>query len=466
MEFLKSVLRPFIQGLIFNRFKTALSGAVLGMAVTMLATSSLTLASEKRLSEKLPSAQWHSQQYYSADMITVKFAGLKTEPRFIVTLPDGSSFLLKSQYSSPSMNFSGPTSAAQDASEAESTRAILQSFARVISAEQSFHYAFTKTDSGKIFGLKLDHEKLKQGGVYEFDPIRAMFHTPSAYASNTSEQGVGERYSNTLTGQISKIHFDIPSELIAKGFQKPEPIDVKNTSVKDRIKSVMQFLLDRVVFSTKFAFNRNIEGRQKIKNNWDEIGLQFGFKLEMIGGLGQHNLSAVRGVFFYIGFNRRTFSFVFRRGLRQEKLGDGVGASLSGKFEPKVYRINSEEADKADPRKGYASIVGESWYPPGLPAGSAVFDTGRGFQSDGIAIGPNLADFGGGFALNTVTNFQETQRVFTFGLPDPSKWLESIRSQFDPSSRLFPVAYHIQSFGLSVSGQCEVAFRSTVDVGF
>lgn len=408
-------------------------------------------------SVNLPSftISWHQQTLYPVPQIAVQFAGQKTEPHFIVTLPDGSSFQLKSKYAFPNLTLPGNDLV----TNAESTRIIVQTFARILAADQGFHMAYTKADSNNVLGLKIDAEKLAKAGFTQFDPIRGIFHLPSVGS------GTAHAISNSLPGYVSRVHFDIPEKLAQQGFQTPDPIDVGKTTVRERLKSIMQFVLDRVVFSTKTAFSRNKAGRMENSKTWDEIGFQIGLKLELLGGLGKHNLSAVGGVFIYIGFNKRTRSIVVRGGFRQEKLGDGVGASFSGKLEPKVYRMNSEEADKADPRKGYAAIKGESWYPPGMPVGSAVLDTGRGFQSDGFAIGPNLADFGGGFAMNTVTNFEETQRVYTFAIPDPTNWLNSISRQFEFNSPLLYGRNYSHS-SATATARCEGAFRSTVDSGF
>ncbi len=342
-------------------------------------------------------------------------------------------------------------SANELAANADAIRTVVQNFAQIITSDQTIHLAYSEGISQKSAALTVDESKLGKNGYTQFDPIRGIF-----------QPSTNGQIGNSLPANVSRVHFDIPESLIKAGFKHPAPIDVKGTKIKDRLSRMLHFVLDSVVFSTVKAFKRNKIDRAELSPKWDEIGFQFGLKTEALGGLGSLNLSASGGIYWYFGFNKRTYRFVYRRGIRQDKLSDGVGASLSVKAEPSVYRMDSETTYKADPREGYAAIKGETWYPPGLPAGSLSMDTGRGFQSDGIAIGPNAVDIGGAFILNTVTSFEEVQRVYSFGLPDIADWLNSIARQFE-FKNVYPM--NAQS-GAAQIARCEGSFRSTVEIGF
>lgn len=392
---------------------------------------------------------WRTQAFSHPTSVKVTFAGLNTEPRYIVHLPDGSSFLLKSRYQIPNL------SPYDRELNAEAIRNLVQNFAQVLTSNQTIYLAYAEGTPQKSAALSIDEIKLGKIGYTQFDPLRGIFQFTN-----------DGKFGNALRANVSRVHFEIPESLTKAGFKTPGPIDVKATTIKDRLSRILHFVLDSVVFSTAKAFRRNKTDRDELRKNWDEIGFQFGLKAEALGGLGSLNLSASGGIYWYFGFNIRTFRFVFRRGVRQDKLSDGVGASLSFKAEPSVYRMDSESTYKADPREGYAVIKGETWYPPGLPAGSLSMDTARDFQSDGIAIGPNAVDIGGAFILNTVTSFEEVQRVYSFGLPDITKWLNSISRQFE-----FEFADSLQSGFNNQSGaaqvaRCEGSFRSTVEIGF
>lgn len=394
---------------------------------------------------------WKTEAYNHPSSVSVTFAGLKTEPKYIVQLPDGSSFLLKSQYRVPSIN----KSEIELAANAEAIRVVIQNFAQVITSDQTIHLAYADGKSLKTAALRIDEKSLGKIGYSQLDPLRGVFQFPT--------EG---KFGNTLPSDVSRIHFEIPDYLTDAGFKSPAPIELKSTTIKARLSRVLHFLLDSIVFSTGKAFRRNKTDREQLRQSWDEIGIQIGLKTEALGGLGKLNLSASGAIYWYVGFNKRTYRFVFRRGIRQDKLSDGVGASFSAKAEGGVYRMDSEYAYKAEPRDGYAAIKGETWYPPGLPAGSLSMDSGRGFQSDGIAVGPNAVDIGGAFLLNTVTSFEEVQRVYSFGLPDIQDWLNSIARQFE-----FKNAYPLETrFNIGPNAakisRCEGAFRSTVDIGF
>lgn len=397
---------------------------------------------------------WKTQAYNHPTSVKVTFAGLNTEPRYIVHLPDGSSFLLKSQYQLPNL------SDRELAANAEAIRTVVQNFAQILTSDQTIHLAYSEGTSLKSAALTIDESKLGKIGYTQLDPLRGIFQL------NGSDKSSNGKFGNSFPAQVTLVHFKIPENLTLAGFKSPAPIEVKGTTIKDRLSRMLHFLLDSVIFSTVKAFKKNKTDRAELRNNWDEIGIQFGLKTEALGGLGKLNLSASGGIYWYIGFNKRTYRFVYRRGIRQDKLSDGVGASLSLKAEPSVYRMDSETTYKADPREGYAVIKGETWYPPGLPAGSLSMDTGRGFQSDGIAIGPNAVDIGGAFILNTVTSFEEVQRVYSFGLPDIAKWLKSISRQFEfKYADSLLSEFNFQS-GAAQVARCEGSFRSTVDIGF
>lgn len=397
---------------------------------------------------------WTTHAYNHPTSIKVTFAGLKTEPRFTVQLPDGSSFLLKSQFQVPNL------SETELASNAEAIRIVVQNFAQVLTSDQTIHLAYSEGQAQKSAALSIDEIKLGKIGYTQFDPLRGIFQL------NNDDKSSDGKYGNSLPANITRVHFEIPENLAKAGLKNPGPIDVKGTTIKDRLSRVLHFVLDSVVFSTIKAFRKNKSDRLELRKTWDEIGFQIGLKTEALGGLGKLNLSASGAIYWYFGFNKRTRQFVFRRGIRQDKLSDGVGASLSAKVEASVYRMDSDFTYKAEPRAGYAAIKGETWYPPGLPAGSLSMDTGRGFQSDGIAIGPNAVDIGGAFLLNTVTNYKEVQRVYSFGLPELSDWLNSIARQFELKNIYSAKSgFKLQNRAAQVI-RCESAFRSTVPVGF
>lgn len=399
---------------------------------------------------------WKTHAYSESEStsIRVTFAGLKTEPRYIVHLPDGTSFLLKTQYQVPNL------SEKEMASNAEAIRIVVQKFAQILTNDRTIHYAYSEGSALKPVALFVDETQLGKIGYTQLDPLRGIFQL------NNDDKSSDGKYGNSLPASFTRVHFEIPENLARAGLKSPGPIDVKGTTIKDRLSRVLHFVLDSVVFSTIKAFSRNKSDRHELRKTWDEIGLQIGLKTEALGGLGKLNLSASGAIYFYFGFNKQTHRFVFRRGIRQDKLSDGVGASLSAKAEASVYRMDSDITYNAEPRAGYASIKGETWYPPGLPMGSLSMDSGRGFQSDGIAVGPNAVDIGGAFILNTVTKFEEVQRVYSFGLPELSDWLNSIARQFELKNIYSAKSgFKLQNRAAQVI-RCESAFRSTVPLGF
>lgn len=366
---------------------------------------------------------------YALTGLDVKIAKLDPrEIRYQVTLPDGSSFELKTNYDLPARHFPN-FQAIELKAEAEYYRATLEGFARLIQAGPAFDYAaMSGSEKKKLYTLELNQERLREKGLQAFDPLQATLRQISA-------QPASGGFSAQERIAIERVTFSLPTESSSPSpSEGPVQAEIETTLTPGKeppqtmLKKAMQFLLDTMVISTKRAWNAHKSGEFEIRRNWDERGLQFGIKLEFMVGAGKLNLARSVSLSLSVGYNRQSRSLVFRRGFRMEKMSDGSNLSIGGKIELKQYRLNTSSAYGTSGGSGdHAKFSGQAWYPPMfMPVVSPVFETGRGYQSEGFSLAGNLADFGGSFLLNSVSAFEEAQRVYQAPLPDPNRWISDI----------------------------------------
>ncbi len=396
---------------------------------------------------------------YNTNSFNVELASLTPqEIAYRVKLPDGSLFEIKSELNFPNRNF--PKLTADDlTADAEYYRKSLEGFGRIIHSGSSFDYAALTEPANTIYTLEINQDYLKKKGLVQLDPAKLAFEV------------VTGKYSGPQSIKVDRVTFSLPdySESVAaakisKDFEaKVEPATERP---KGMMKKTLQFLLDAMVISTARAWTTHKSGESEIRRTWDERGLQFGIKIEFMVGIGRINVARSMSVSFSIGYNRTNGSLVFRRGFRMEKMSDGSNLSIGGKVEIKRYRLNTTSAfDSANHhRQGYAKMSGQSWYPPMfLPVVSPVFETGRGYQSEGVSLAGNIADFGGSFLLNSVNAFEEAQRVYQTELPNPNRWFAQVFKSgggfvHHHFGAVVPNARY--SFISSPQSRCEMAFMT------
>lgn len=388
--------------------------------IGLLMGFSLNSAQANSTQVSIDSDFFHSAAYHAVDL-TVQISKFSSEEiRYTVKLPDGTTFEIQ-----PELKFSNrfyPRFTSEDLkSEAEYYRKTLEGFGRVIFSGSPFDYAALSDRGSTLYTLQLNQERLKQQGLLQLDPAKLAF-----------ESIIG-RYSEPKTLKIDRVTFSLPTAQENPGTSNsPSEIETQLDTASEKpqnmIKKTMQFLLDAMVISTKRAWTAHKTGESEIRRTWDERGLQFGIKVEFMAGIGRLNLARSMSVSFSIGYNRKSRSLVFRRGFRMEKMADGSNLSIGGKLELKRYRLNTTSAfEDTKNQMGSAKMSGQSWYPPMfLPVVSPVFETGRGYQSEGVSLAGNIADFGGSFLLNSVNSFEEAQRVFQTALPNPNRWISDV----------------------------------------
>lgn len=413
---------------------------------------------------------------YSTTGLDVKIAALDPrEIRYQVTMPDGSSFEIKTDYDLPARHYPKFQSMELRA-EAEYYRSALEGFGQLIQVGPAFDYAAIGGTRKTLYTLELNQERLRKRGLWQFDPLSLLFRQLSA-------QPVSGGYSTVQRVNFERVTFSLPASLPGSlpGSSLPEnsnspatdsktPADVEisieptKEPPKAMLKKAMQFLLDAMVISTKRAWNTHKSGEYEIRRNWDERGLQFGIKLEFMVGVGKLNLSRSVSLSLSVGYNRQSRSVVFRRGFRMEKMSDGSNLSIGGKIEVKRYRLNTSSAyAQSEGANSHAKFSGQSWYPPMfIPVVSPVFETGRGYQSEGFSLAGNLADLGGSFLLNSVNAFEEAQRVYQAPLPDPNRWISDIVKRgegfFISQLGITIPTNHSYTLISSVASRCELAF--------
>ncbi len=397
---------------------------------------------------------------YSTTNLDVKIASINTqEIRYQVTMPDGSSFDLKTAFDLPARHY--PSFQTSDLkNEAEYYRATIQGFAQLIQAGPAFDFAAIGGAGRALYTLEINQDRLREKGFLQFDPLQLLFRQLSA-------QPASGNYSTPQRVTIDRVAFELPStsstpqnmEWVEEAMLSPA-----KSSPKAMLKKTLQFLLDAMVISTKRAWNTHKSGEYEIRRNWDERGVQFGIKLEFMVGIGRLNVARSVSLNISAGYNRQSKSLVFRRGFRMEKMADGSNLSIGGKVEIKQYRLNTSSAyGQGGSASDHAKVSGQAWYPPMfIPVVSPVFETGRGYQSEGFSLAGNIADFGGSFLLNSVNAFEEAQRVYQAPLPDPNRWISDIMKRgegffVNHIGAMMP-ATHNYMILTSVGTRCELAF--------
>ncbi|MDX9730442.1 MAG: hypothetical protein RBT63_01610 [Bdellovibrionales bacterium] len=202
------------------------------------------------------------------------------------------------------------------------------------------------------------------------------------------------------------------------------------TPLRSKLVGAFQFVRDAIYTSAIEAYQYHRQVTREMRSHVKEYGIQIAFRLDVQIGMGNLNITKNLPVVLSFGYNREKRQLVFRSGFRQEKMSKGTAISVGVRMELRRYKLSVDEPDM--PRyTSRGSIQGQSWYTPSIPILSPVADSGRGFQSEGLAIGVNLADLvPGSYLLNTVNAFTESQKVYTAELPRASEFLERLRRGF------------------------------------
>ncbi len=390
------------------------------MLLTFLALLGVSVASAKANGpEAVPtfnSGGWTLNAPATLPPLYVQASVANNIPTFTMVLPSGESIPLHLK----------PVSLDRLSNEeiwraVEDTRTIVESAARLLYSKNYFATAIVTPDY--MHTVSVDASWMLRNHLTEFDPIRAIFD------------------DETLKAPIKEI---LESE------NSPSPAKL---TAKQRFSKLITLLGDAVWESTIQAYWTYQISKSRNKRS-NEIGIQIVFRAEVQFGMGGLNIMKTLPIVLSIGYNRETREVVFRRGIRKESMTGGTAWSLSLKMEIKRYRLIHDLVEAGDSRgRGFGAYKGESWYPPAPPIFAGVADSGRGFSSEGISIGLNLADLVPGSILNTVNAFEETQRVaYSAPLPNAGEWMKRLHQQVEASKSLFENT-------MTRGGRCEMLFK-------
>ncbi len=390
------------------------------MLLALLALLGASVASAKagdKESDLLNSSVvWSISQKTALAPLSVQAAVVNYNPTYTLVLPSGEVMPLNVK-PVPMRGFSK----AEINDAMEDTRTIVEAAARLIYSGSNFASAVVTRDHA--YAVTPDSRWLLQNNLTSFDPIRAAWDDEALKA---------------------------PLKEILETQQGPA---ASKKSAKQRFTAVISFIADSVWESTIQAYwmhqiSKSLNRRAK------EFGLQVVLRGEIQFGMGKFSVMKTLPIVLSIGYNRETRTVVFRRGIRKETMSGGTAWSLSLKVEVKRYRLMADVVDAGDPRPGYGSYKGESWYPPAPPFLSGVAESGRGFQSEGFSFGINFADIiPGAYLMNTVNSFEETQRVaYSAPLPRPGEWMKMFHEQVEASKTMFESS-------ITRGGRCEMLFK-------
>lgn len=370
---------------------------------------------------------WKASEIRTLPSLTVELGREVVNPTYRMKLPDGTTIILPTQ---KPVSMKGLTK--EDAARAaEDTRFILEKVSQILVMRGSYAEVLVQSDRAWVAGV--DSSWAQANKLQNFDPIAQAFEEKPMGANAADVLSAGE--AKAVDAAAKSGGAKIPSKTAAQ-----------------RVVGVFQFLRDAIWTSTIEAYRSQRTANRDIKAQVQEWGIQLVFRGEIQFGMGSVNVTRNFPLLLSIGFNRAKRTIVFRRGIRSEKMAGGTALSLGGKFEVRFYRLIADAAYAADPRAGYAGVRGQSWYPPSIPVLSAVVDSAPGYHSVGFSFGLNVADFvPGAYLLNTVTSFQEEQRVYSAEIPEPAEWLRKFHKQVSESAAIFT--------GHSRGARCEALFR-------
>lgn len=380
-----------------------------------------------------PRISWRMSDPFLLPAVSVSVGGNSINPVYYVRLPDGS--LVDVPPLRP-VDLSG-LSRSEIATATEDTRAMLESFTRLLLAGKNPGYAVVQENYATVMSLNLkDYPNIKGRA---FDPIASVLEDHPLGAQDVEFVVNPEKIQRAAKDAL--VDGVWPPEHGEQGASRA----MKATSSPNaRLRQLLSFVRDAIYTSTIDAAKQFLKTRRSLKNQIQEYGFQFGLRAEFQVGAGGVNITRNYPVNFSIGYNRVTRTFVFRRGFRVEKMSGGTALSLGGgKVEFRVYRLSADTANAADPRANYAKVTGQSWYPPSIPIFSPLADSAPGYRSEGFALGfsiqnlflPQTILLDVPFALmNTVISFEETQKVYTSKqIPDPALLLKRVQNQINQS---------------------------------
>lgn len=361
--------------------------------------------------------QWKVSEVRTLPSISVQLGREVVNPTYRMKLSDGTTIVLPTHVpvSLKGLSRLDATNAAED------TRYILEKVAQVLVMRGAYAEGLVQNDRAWVAGL--DPSWKAKNHLETFDPV----------AEAMEEKPLGAERS----------------DVVGIDSANAEP---SGKSAHARVTKIFQFVRDAIYTSTVEAYRVHRATRNDLQSRVQEWGIQIAFRGEIQIGIGNLNVTRNFPLLLSIGFNREKRTIVFRRGIRTEKMAGGTALSVGGKFELRFYRLVADTAKAADPRAGYAGVRGQSWYPPSIPVLSPVMDSAPGYQSVGIAFGLNVSDFlPGMYLLNTVTSFQEEQRVYSAAIPEPADWLRKFHKQVSESAAIFT--------GHSRGARCESLFQ-------
>ncbi len=334
-------------------------------------------------------------------------------------------------------------SPAQSVQANDDARFIFENVLRLIMVSQPVALASVQGETAQI--AQVEPTWLASRGLKNFDPISAVME----------ERSLGRDFAQSY--EFNSIYDHDPR------LERSAVRDIRwKTS---RTFKVLRYLHTAIVQSTIEAarqFYTTTKGMGRIQ----EFGFQIAFRSEIQIGAGKVNITKNYPVLLSIGYNRERRALSFRRSIRSEKMAGGVAMNVAGKVEFRLYALNARTVEATAERiannklnrsggKPEVGFKGQVWYPPSIPILSPVFDAAPGYASVGFSIGANLADFvPGTYLLNTVSEFEDRQRVYTAEIPDAPKWFKDFSERLNESAAVFG--------GSGRGARCEALFKPSL----
>jgi hypothetical protein len=395
---------PYLKNLVFT---FSIQGRILVAVLALLGVSIATAAPQEIANEKIYESAWRLTEPIRLNAASVSMGSNYANPTYFLRLENGDVIELPPQ---TTVNVSGLTN--REVREAsEDARIILEGIAKLILSKQSASYAVVR--GNYAVSIVPDQKWLANHNLKTLDPIAAI--------GDDSPMGAVE------------------TDVVLPGDDSTAA--VPRQTVRERLRKFYSFIRDAVWVSAIQASRNRKASMAENKDKISEWGYQIAFRGEFQFGVGKRNFTRNFPVMLSFGYNRQNKTLVFRRGYREESVADGV-ATPGWKVEFRRYRLFADGADAADPRPNYAKLKGTSWYPPSIPIFSPVADSAPGYQSEGFALGSSIQSLflpqtlwlDVPFALlNTVTSFEETQRVYSAPIPDPAAWMRRFHEQMTSS---------------------------------
>lgn len=237
-------------------------------------------------------------------------------------------------------------------------------------------------------------------------------------------------WSNSSAATFNPIASVLQGEVTATPSRRP--------LIRERIRKIMAAIKDATYTSAIAAWKEDRKAVKALGGPWKERGFQVGLRVDIQVGIGKFNFTKNFPVMLSFGYNRDRRTIVFRHGFRHEAMEAGTAFQVGARVEFRFYSLHSYESLALDPRPQFSKVKGKSWYPPSIPFIAPVLDYAPGFVSRGLTFGGNISSVilpqsifldVGLSAMNTVVDFQETQREYSAELSDAPEWMKQFHQK-------------------------------------